>query len=311
MGLRTRAGLFGCAALLTGCGLFEADDGYLYEKPLVAVIAFENRVDFPLNWRLGEGIAEILEDSIYQTDSFRVLDRGDIDQVLKEQDFQSSGNTRPEQTVARNRLKNAHYLVKGVITEFAHVGLAGLDFGFGNWRIGGGGTYALVNIALKVTDVESGEVAYSEVIDGKVYAGGAAFDTVYKQVTLGGQAFYQTPLGHALQDALALALEGMTGHLARRRWQPTIAEIEGERIFLSGGHDRRVEEGSRWAVRTPSTPVIDPRTGDVLGQRAGVVVGIVRVIEVHDQYSVAVVDGDGTPDVTRLERGQRLEARHP
>ena len=166
-----RVSLLGCTALLSSCGIF-GSDSYRYERPLVAVVDFENRVDFPLNWRLGEGIAEILENSLYQTDSFRVLDRGDIDHVLKEQTFQASGNTREEQSVVPNRLKNARYLVKGVITEFAPVAMTGIDFGFGSWRLGGGGNYAIVNIALKVTDVESGELAYSEVIDGKVYAGG-------------------------------------------------------------------------------------------------------------------------------------------
>ena len=249
-----RVSLLGCTALLSSCGIF-GSDSYRYERPLVAVVDFENRVDFPLNWRLGEGIAEILENSLYQTDSFRVLDRGDIDHVLKEQKFQASGNTREEQSVVPNRLKNARYLVKGVITEFAHVAMTGIDFGFGTWRLGGGGNYAIVNIALKVTDVESGELAYSEVIDGKVYAGGTEFKAVYDQVAFGGHAFYQTPLGHALRDALDTAIDGMQKHLARRLWQPNIAEIDDARIFLSGGEDRHIEVGSRWAARTPSKPI--------------------------------------------------------
>ena len=47
-------------------------------------------------------------------------------------------------------------LVKGVITEFAHVSVSGWDFGIGPLRLGAGGEHAIVNIALKVTEVESG-----------------------------------------------------------------------------------------------------------------------------------------------------------
>ncbi len=63
---------------------------------------------------------------------------------------------------------------------------------------------------------------------------------------------------------------------------------------------------SRWAARTPSKPIVDPRTGDVLGHEPGELVGVIRVTEVHEQYSIATVDG-ASGEGKRFERGQSLE----
>ncbi len=293
-----------CVPLLPGCAFFGFSDNHLYEKPLIAVVEFENRAHFPLNWRLGEGIAEILEDALYQTGKFRVLDRGDLDHVLAEQKLQATGRTRDEESVPPNRLKNAHYLVKGVITEFAHVSMSGWDFGIGPLRLGAGGEHAIVNIALKVTEVESGEVVYTRVVEGKAYAGEMDFAGVYKHVALGGHQFYQTPLGRALQEALVEAVDGVQARIARRLWCPTIAKVDGQHVFLSGGEDRRIKVGSRWAARQRTKPVVDPLTGDVLGHEPGELVGTVRVMRVDEHYSIAVVEGGAG-----FERGQRLEPR--
>ncbi|MEM7235707.1 MAG: CsgG/HfaB family protein [Planctomycetota bacterium] len=297
--------------LMLGAGCATGpDDAHLYDKPLVAVIAFENRAIIPPNygvdWQVGGGVAEILEDRLYQTGLYRVLDRADLDEVLREQDLQQSGRTRVEETVAPNRLKNAHYLVRGVITEFSHVDVAGWDFGIGFFRIGAGGEHAIVNIALKVTEVESGEVIYTNVIEGKVYAGSVDYGQIYKHVALGGHQFHQTPLGRALGEALDEAIDGLRSRIGKKLWRPRIAEIDDERIVLSGGADRKLRAGSRWRVRGHGKKIVDPGSGDVLGFEPGLEVGVLEIENVQDRYSTArIVSGQG------FARGQWLERIPP
>jgi curli biogenesis system outer membrane secretion channel CsgG len=290
----------------SGCSVFEPEENWLYEKSLIAVVAFENRANFPLDWQLGDGIAQILEDRLYQTGDFRLLDRSDIDAVLAEQEFQRTGRTRSEEVVPANRLKNAHFLVKGTITEFAHVSLAGMDFGIGWFRIGGGGVHAIVSIALKVIEVESGEVVYSRVVEGKAYAGEIDVGAVYAGIALGGYQFEQTPLGRALAEALDVAVDKIDDRIGKRLWRPSIVEIDGPRIVLSGGADRRIEPGSLWLVRRIGAPVFDPATGDFLGRHAGEELGTIRVTRVEERFSIAeVAIGEG------FEKGQRCEPFDP
>ena len=177
---------------LTGCSSmsWSARKDYKYDKPALAVITFDNRSNTPLNWKLGESVAELLSDSLYRTGQFRVLEREHLDAVMKEQQLQSTGITRAARKVPVNRLKNARYLVKGSITEFANVNQSGLDLGLGSLRLGGGGMHAVVSIALKVTEVESGEILFSQVVTGKTYVGEVAAATNYKDVSFGGTHFF-------------------------------------------------------------------------------------------------------------------------
>ena len=289
---------------LAGCSSmsWSARKDYKYDKPALAVITFENRSNAPLNWKLGESVAELLSDSLYRTGQFRVLEREHLDAVMKEQQLQNTGITRAERKVPANRLKNARYLVKGSITEFANVNQSGLDLGVGSLRIGGGGMHAVVSIALKVTEVESGEILFSQVVTGKTYIGETAAATNYKNVTFGGTHFFQTPLGEALREALDGGVSSISEVLGHRLWQPTIASVDGRTIMLSGGKDRKMKIGSRWHVRKGGEMVRDPETGDLLGRSVGDVVGTLLVLEVADRYSVAsILDGNA------FERGQKLE----
>lgn len=296
--------VFICMLVLTSCSSmsWNASKDYKYDKPALAVTTFDNRSNAPLNWKLGESVAELLANSLYRTGQFRVLEREHLDAILEEQELQNTGVTRDERKVPVNRLKNARYLVKGSITEFANVNQSGLDLGIGSVRIGGGGVHAVVSIALKVTEVESGEILFSQVVSGKTYVGETAASTNYKDVSFGGTHFFQTPLGEALREALDDGVSSISKVLGQKLWRPTIASIDNRTIMLSGGKDRRMKIGTRWHVRRGGSEVRDPETGDLLGRATGEVIGTLLVLDVADRYSVAsILDGEG------FERGQKLE----
>ena len=200
------------------------------------------------------------------------------------------------------RLKNAQYLVRGDITEFSHVARGGLDVGVAGLRFGKGGNYAIVSLSVKVIEVESGEVVFHDVVDGDVYAGDIEIAATYKNVSFGGQQFFQTPLGWALESAIAGAVEGISEIIGRQPWRPVLAEIDGNQIYLSGGEDRRIEVGSRWRVREESQVIRDPTTGDRLGAEPGAILGVVRVVDVREKYAIAIVEEGGG-----FKRGLRLE----
>ena len=304
----TRSSVFPPALLvltaLTGCSSmsWSAREDYKYDKPAVAVITFENRSSAPINWELGESVAELLSNSLYQTGQFRVLERENLDAIIEEQELQNAGKTRDERKVPVNRLKNARYLVKGSITEFANVNQSGIELGIGSVRLGGGGIHAVVRIALKVTEVESGEILFSQVVTGKTYVGDVAAAANNKNVAFGGTHFFQTPLGEALREALDEGVSAISEALGQNIWRPTIASVDDRTIMLTGGKDRRMKIGSRWHVRKGGGMVRDPETGDLLGRSVGDVIGTLLILEVADRYSVAsILDGEG------FERGQKLE----
>jgi len=86
----------GCSALGFG------SDPAKFVKPSVAVIRFDNRAPFPLEWDLGDGMKEMLTDALVTSDRYRVIERIEIDTVLRELRF--STPVRPDGPAASSRV---------------------------------------------------------------------------------------------------------------------------------------------------------------------------------------------------------------
>jgi curli biogenesis system outer membrane secretion channel CsgG len=264
-----------------------------FVRPTVAVEPFENRAPFPLKWDLGDGMAEVLTASLTSSGRFDVVSRASLDSVMHELDLQRDPHFREEGRVAQGRLKNAHYLVKGTVVDFSHVAGGGLHFMRGLVHGSVKGYVALVSITLEVIDVETRAVL-SNTFEGQAWASEASVEAVYHDIAFGGEAFYRTPLGHATRDAIWQALHWMVDQVASAEWHPLIARIESGTIYLNGGHDRGMRVGELLDVREAGEPIIDPASGDILGQVGEHTVGRLRVASVADRFSIAeVVSGEG------------------
>lgn len=270
--------------------------------PRVAVASFENRSSFEGQWKLGPGMADLLVSELVASRNFVVLERGSLDKVVDEIARQSHRLFRQEGRVDEGRLDNAHYLIRGVITDFSQSSGGALWLGLRHLLIGSGGYTARVGLTLTIVDIESGRIIDSVQCAGKARAGDAYAKGSYKGIQFGGRSFFQTPLGIATSAAIRQGLRGIVRKMPRITWTPMIAEVEGTRIILNGGRERRLNAGDVYQVRGQGTPVTDPLTGDVLDVMPGTVVGTVRIMEIREQVSVAeVVSGYG------FARGQTLE----
>jgi len=270
--------------------------------PRVAVASFENRSSFEGQWKLGPGMADLLVSELVASRNFVVLERGSLDKVVDEIARQSHRLFRQEGRVDEGRLDNAHYLIRGVITDFSQSSGGALWLGLRHLLIGSGGYTARVGLTLTIVDIESGRIIDSVQCAGKARAGDAYAKGSYKGIQFGGRSFFQTPLGIATSAAIRQGLRGIVRKMPRITWTPMIAEVEGTRIILNGGRERGLNAGDVYQVRGQGTPVTDPLTGDVLDVMPGTVVGTVRIMEIREQVSVAeVVSGYG------FARGQTLE----
>ena len=272
-------------SLFSGCSLF--DSSYRYVQPTVAVFKFENKAPLPMKWQLGEGMADMLISRLMDTKRFTVLERQDIDTVLSELNLQKSGYTRQEGRVAPKRLKNVKYLVKGVITDFAHVAGGGIGIGYRWLRIGGGGKIALVSMVVTVIEVESGQVLMSETVRGYTYCGSLDTKGIYQNVAFGGQVFFNLPLGHATSKAMKKAVKRIVAAVGEQRWRPVVLTVGAGRIVVNGGDDRHLKTGDLYYVLRPTDPVYDSQTGDLLGQAPGREIGVLQITDVFPKFAYA------------------------
>lgn len=291
----------GCATHCDPANPVRIEDGKPILKPVLAVTDFENRAGFQGQWKLGEGMAELLMSALMENDRVIVLERKNIDDVVGEISRQGQSLFRAEGRVQRGRLMNAQYLVRGVVTDFTIIQDGSGWFGIPHFFLFGSGSKARVALNVYVVDVASGRVLVSVKTEGTASSGGAGAKIDYKNVAFGGDSFFRTPLGKATEGALSEAVGNILDGLPGQPWQPMVAEVDGTSLVLNGGKNALMQPGQEFVVRDTPREVTDPLTGNAIEQIAGRVHGRVRVTEVLETSSHAVLV-EGT-----AQRGDLLE----
>ncbi len=274
-------------------------------KPVVAVTEFKNETGFSGQWKLGRGIPDLLVAELMNTHRLILVDRKNLGDVLGEITRQGRDLFRKEDSVTRGRLKNARYLIRGVITDFTQTGSASAWFRSSRAAAGGADARALVMINLTVTDVETGEILSCVPADGSAKASRkwARFD--YNGVTFGGDLFFKTPIGRATQAALRKAVNRIVLDIPYTTWKPRIADATAESVIINGGENVGVQEGDLFNVREEGQSITDPGTGNVIDYIAGTIVARIKIIEVR------ATTADGIVMSGRPRRGFYLEKVMP
>lgn len=260
--------------------------------PVLAVADFENRANFRGYWKLGDGFADMLVTRLLKRGDVVVLERHNLDDVLKELDLQQSSATRKAGQRKYGQLKNVEYIVRGVITDFTVTGDASGWFSNEDVKVRGGRSTAWVTMNIKVADVETGQIITSIESSGKATSGffGAAVN--YKSVAFGGEAFYRTPLGQASNEAMDKALKRLMRSLPKKEWQARVADVSGSNLIINGGKNVELEPGTIFIAYGSGRDILDPVTGNVIHRLPGDAIGRVVVSQVLEQSSYAkVIEG--------------------
>lgn len=281
--------------------------------PTIAILDFENKARFPYRWNLGQGIRDRLVDELVNSHRYTVLNRADIQDVIKELEMQSNPKFRQEGRLDKGRLKNVKYLIKGAVTDFSHVSGGGVRGFVGKLGIGGGGEMAVVSVTLYVTEVETGEVVVSRSFSGKAWAGKVDFSATYKKVSFGASSFYRTPLGEATTEVIKKCIKSISQAIVREKWYPSVVKVVGDTLIFSGGVDRGIKVGSIWTAHEAGEILIDPQTGDELGRLPGKDKGRVEVVGVEGRFSHAIIlEGEFAPGQTlRMDPKEKPDKEDP
>jgi curli biogenesis system outer membrane secretion channel CsgG len=263
--------------------------GPLAHKPVVAVLEFENRSGFSGQWNLGGGMADLLTTYLLETDRFIVLERRNLTHLVGEIRRQADGLFRKEGRAKPGRLKNAQYLVRGVVTDFTVTGDASGWFSKEKTRARGWGSRARVAMNLMVSEVETGQIVSSVKTSGSAGAWGFSGLINYRNVTFGSDAFFRTPLGRATGEAITRAIHQIARDLPILPWQLRVAERHGQEVVLNGGENAGIREGTAYVVRAEPHEVTDPVSGDVIEVVPGRLKGKIRVHTVKARSSRGIL----------------------
>ncbi len=175
------------------------------------------------DWNVGKGVSDMLLDELLVSGSLRLLERSQIDAVLKEQDLAKSDRTESSTSsdAQTGKIIRARYFITGSVTKFGgedkDLGIGGLIGAFTGKSylamadVATKKTTAHVELSTRVIDTTTGEIVIAVrskgeskrrgMLLGGLGAGGKG-KIVGGSVEMGSSNFRDTILGEATAEAV-------------------------------------------------------------------------------------------------------------
>lgn len=276
------------AALAT---LSQAQDHHLKIRLAVAPIDWS----FAESWHVPQGFQTALYEKMVKklmdTGRFVVLEREALDALLKEQAIkeESTGQSM------KGKIVPAQALVQGKISDFqVQERGGGGGVSVGGFHIGADANQAKVAINVRLFDVDTSEVLFTDTASGTASGGGIKVGANIGSTYTDFNAFQNSPLGKATTTAIDKAVDMILKKMNKQPWSCKVADYDqqAKEVAINAGDDAGVKVGDQFDIVRVTKVIKDPDTGEILGKRTERV-GTVRVKSVDKKISYCeVVEGD-------------------
>jgi curli biogenesis system outer membrane secretion channel CsgG len=194
--------------------LLLASTAAMADRPVLGVAEFTNEATGARWWRSGIGweLSGMLANELAAIDAFTVVERSNLEAVLREQNLAASGRVRPDTAAQMGQLTGAEYIVLGTVTDYSEgasrtaggLNMRGVNIGGRGTNIGVGGkkSEAYVAVDIRVISATTGEVAFVRTIEGRTSDSGVSLRA--SRGRFGGNLASEndTPAGEAIRAAL-------------------------------------------------------------------------------------------------------------
>jgi len=238
-------------------------------KKRVAVMPLEN-VSGYTEQKVAEIMTQQLITAIHGSGNYTVVERFQMDAVLKEQGFQNI-TADPAKAVETGKLSGADYMLMGKVTMAEFVSNPVGDFISKFVRVADKFAHNVkckIKFEFRMVDSATGEVVVASTVEGS-------------------QSGKSRP--EALDDACKEAAENFLHEL--QKVNPLVAriiDISGSDIYLDKGSNDGLREGETLSIFRESDAIIV--NGKIVGMKRNEL-GKAKVVEVNAEYSVCKVVG--------------------
>ena len=231
----------------------------------VAVINFEDKSGYGHN--IGNGIADMLVTSLVESKKFMVIERAELEAILKEQGLGMSGAVTPQSAAKVGQLLGVEMMVTGSISEFGEKkGSVGGGLGrLGGLKLGVSKKAARVAVDIRLVNVNTGEIAMAKSAVGEDKSTGFSKVGVADIDFHNASTWDNTQLGKASRKAIEECVEYISDAMKDIPWEGKIILVKDNVIYLKPGSAGGVESGMEFSVFRPGEELIDPDTGLSLG----------------------------------------------
>jgi curli biogenesis system outer membrane secretion channel CsgG len=283
---------------------------------------------FGTTQNIGKGIRAMLTNKLATTGNVVIVERGKIDQLMKEQDRNQGNRVKQGTGAGVGKISGADLLLTGDITTFGRDdkhkggGLGGLG---GGWLGGAAAAIsasksedkAVVSITYRLVDAETSEVIATGEARGESVrkskalaafaagynrggygAGGGSFDMTSSN-------FSETIIGEATQDCVNKLSDVMNAQVSgmkktQHQVEATVADVSGSMLTITAGTNDGVNAGDVFEILRVTREVKDPTTKEVL-DRLTEKVGEMTITSVRDKIASGNYQGL-PPQVSYLAR---------
>lgn len=158
---------------------------------------------------IGDGLREMLQTALFESNYFIVVDRMDAVGISAEQLLSDSFMANPDAILKQKQMVPADVLVYGAVTQFEGGGL-GLRMKVPGAPVKFGGAYhkAKVTIDLRVVDSASGRIVVTRMVQGAALSGRGMVGTTMKATALPFSLDFarNTPVELAIRDCIYRAV---------------------------------------------------------------------------------------------------------
>jgi curli biogenesis system outer membrane secretion channel CsgG len=259
---------------------------------------------------IGKGIADMLVTNLVRNGTYSVIERKQLDQVLREQNFQQSGRADPSSAVQLAKILGVDAIIIGSITQFGRddkkLGVGGAGVHVGGIGIGGFGkksAKAVVQIDARIVSTTTAEILGVATGHGEskrsglTLAGGLAIGGTGGAgvLDMGSSNFANTIIGEATRSAV----DSLTGQLAaaagsiqetKVEIRALVADVSGGEVTINVGTGAGVKVGAEYDVVRPGREIKDPATGRVL-RRTTTPVGKLKVTQADEGSATGTLTG--------------------
>ena len=149
--------------------------------------------------RLGNGMSDMLADSLFNTGRFIVLERENIKDVLAEQDFGASGRVDQRTAAPIGQIEGAQLLIRGSIIQFEENCRGGAVLLIGAKR-------ACMAINLRIIDARTGRVVNATTVEGTSVDAGVGLVFATNPMPVGLGMYNKTPMEKAVRNTIEAAV---------------------------------------------------------------------------------------------------------
>lgn len=276
-------------------------------KKRVAVFSFENKSRQGYHWwsggSPGDGMADMLITELVKSGKYTVIERGQINQIMQEQNLGMSGRVTPQSAAKIGKLLGVELAIMGAVTEF------GVSKGGTGGRIQGIGVgvkkqKATVAIDVRFVNTNTGEILLAENVRKEESKSGLSLST--PEFNFRNQNDFDNSLaGKATRAAVDEIMQLIDQQMDSSVWEGMVLLLKDGVIYMKPGEDAGVKPGDVFTVYTKGEELIDPETGISLGSEESKV-GTIKVTSLVSGGKAAkarAVTGSGFKkgDIIRLK----------